>query len=69
MLALGGQNHHWHSDNPFHRPMFWRHRRFQEQAIALWEAIASRYSGRPEVAGYNVLAADGGPYPGETAGR
>ena len=53
--APGGQNHYWHSDNPFHRPLFWQHGQFQDQAIALWEAVASRYCGRPEVAGYNVL--------------
>ncbi|HYK71090.1 MAG TPA: glycoside hydrolase family 5 protein [Streptosporangiaceae bacterium] len=53
--APGGQNHHWHSDNPFHQPLFWQHRSFQDRAIGLWEAIASRYAGRPEVAGYNVL--------------
>jgi endoglucanase len=53
--APGAQNHHWHSDNPFHQPLFWQHRSFQDRAIALWEAIASRYAGRPEVAGYNVL--------------
>jgi endoglucanase len=53
--APGAQNHHWHSDNPFHKPLFWQHRSFQDRAIALWEAIASRYAGRPEVAGYNVL--------------
>jgi endoglucanase len=53
--APGAQNHHWHSDNPFHKPLFWQHRSFQDRAIGLWEAIASRYSGRPEVAGYNVL--------------
>ena len=53
--APGAQNHHWHSDNPFHKPLFWQHRSFQDRAVALWEAIASRYAGRPEVAGYNVL--------------
>jgi endoglucanase len=53
--APGWQNHHWHSDNPFHQPLFWQHRFFQDRAIELWEAIASRYAGRPEVAGYNVL--------------
>jgi hypothetical protein len=51
----GGQNHHWHSDNPFHRPLFWRHPQFQDRAVGLWRAIAARYAGRPEVAGYNVL--------------
>jgi len=54
-VAPGGQNHHWHSDNPFHQPLLWQHRSFQDRAIGLWEAIASRYAGRPEVAGYNVL--------------
>lgn len=53
--APGGQNHHWHSDNPFHRPLFWQHRQFQERAITLWQAIAARCADRPEVAGYNVL--------------
>jgi hypothetical protein len=53
--APGGQNHHWHSDNPFHRPQFWQHPHFQDRAVALWRAIAARYAGRPEVAGYNVL--------------
>jgi endoglucanase len=53
--APGGQNHHWHSDNPFHRPLLWRHPHFQDRAVALWRAIAARYAGRPEVAGYNVL--------------
>jgi endoglucanase len=53
--APGGQNHHWHSDNRFHRPLFWQHRQFQDRAIALWEAIAARYATRPGVAGYNIL--------------
>jgi endoglucanase len=53
--APGGQSHHWHSDNPFHQPLFWQHRQFQDRAVTLWEAIAARYAGRPEVAGYNLL--------------
>ncbi len=53
--APGGQNHHWHSDNPFHKPLFWQHPHFQDRAVALWEAIAARYAQRPEVAGYNLL--------------
>lgn len=53
--APGWQNHHWHSDNPFHRPLFWQQRSFQDRAVAWWEAVAARYAGRPEVAGYNVL--------------
>src|SRR5215469_11753920 len=23
--AQGCQNHHWHSDNPFHQPLLWQH--------------------------------------------
>src|SRR5215469_9240988 len=53
--APGFQNHHWHSDNPFHEPLLWQHRSFQDRAVTLWEAIAARYALRPEVAGYNVL--------------
>ena len=53
--APGAQNHHWHSDNQFHKPLFWEHRAFQDRAVALWEAIATRYASRPEVAGYNLL--------------
>jgi endoglucanase len=53
--APGGQNHHWHSDNPFHRPLFWQQKSFQDRAIRLWETIAGHYADRPEVAGYNVL--------------
>jgi endoglucanase len=53
--APGYQNHHWHSDNPTHQALFWRHPHFQERVIRLWEAIAERYRDRPEVAGYNPL--------------
>jgi endoglucanase len=53
--APGYQNHHWHSDNPTHQALFWRHPHFQERVIRLWEAIADRYRDRPEVAGYNPL--------------
>jgi endoglucanase len=53
--APGAQNHHWHSDNPVHKPLFWQHSQFQDRAVAWWEAVASRYADRPEVAGYNVL--------------
>jgi hypothetical protein len=53
--APGWQNHHWHSDNPFHQPLFWQQPSFQDRAITWWEAVAARYAGRPEVAGYNVL--------------
>lgn len=51
----GGQNAHWHSDNPTHRAAFWEHRVFQDQAAALWLAIAQHFSGNPAVAGYNPV--------------
>ena len=51
----GSQNHHWHSDNPTHVPAFWQHRQFQDRAINLWQAIATRYRDEPAVAGYNLL--------------
>ncbi|PQM21022.1 hypothetical protein Sfr7A_23550 [Streptomyces xinghaiensis] len=51
----GAQNHHWHSDNPTHRPAFWTHRHFQDRAVALREELADRYRDRPEVAGYNPV--------------
>jgi endoglucanase len=51
----GAQNHHWHSDNYTHRPMFWDHPHFQDRAVALWEVIADRYQGDPRVAGYNPI--------------
>jgi endoglucanase len=66
--APGGQNHHWHSDNPFHQPLFWQHRSFQDRAITLWSAIASRYARRPEVAGYNVLNEPADSSPGGLVG-
>lgn len=51
----GAQNHHWHSDNYAHRPMFWDHRHFQDRAVAIWEVIADRYKDDPRVAGYNPI--------------
>jgi hypothetical protein len=51
----GWQNHHWHSDNPTHRALFWEHRHFQDRVVNLWEAIADRYKGDPWVAGYNLM--------------
>lgn len=51
----GYQNHHWHSDNPTHEPTFWMHPHFQDRAVHLWEAIASRYRDNPWVAGYNPV--------------
>jgi endoglucanase len=51
----GAQNHHWHSDNPTHVPMFWAHRDFQDRVINLWEHLADHYRDQPWVAGYNLL--------------
>jgi len=53
--APGGQNHHWHSDNPTHVPLFWVHRDFQDRVVNLWEHLATHYRGHPGVAGYNLL--------------
>ena len=53
--APGYQNHHWHSDNPFHQPLFFSDPIFSERSLGLWSSIAARYAGRPEVAGYNIL--------------
>lgn len=53
--APGYQNHHWHSDNPTHQALFWQHPHFQDRVVHLWEALATRYRDRPEVAGYNLL--------------
>lgn len=51
----GGQNAHWHSDNPTHRAAFWDHRVFQDRVVSLWQAIAQHFSGNPAVAGYNPV--------------
>jgi endoglucanase len=51
----GYQNQHWHSDNPTHKALFWRHRHFQDRTVNLWEAIAGRYRDNPWVAGYNPI--------------
>jgi endoglucanase len=51
----GYQNQSWHSDNPTHKALFWRHKHFQDRAIHLWEVIADRYKGNPWVAGYNPV--------------
>lgn len=53
--APGYQNQDWHSDNPTHKALFWRHRHFQDRACHLWQAIARRYRDNPWVAGYNPL--------------
>ena len=51
----GYQNQHWHSDNPTHIATFWDHPHFQDRVVNLWEAFATRYRDRPEVAGYNPI--------------
>jgi endoglucanase len=51
----GAQNHHWHSDNPAHVPLLWRHPHFQDRTVRLWEALADRYRENPWVAGYNPV--------------
>ena len=51
----GAQNQHWHSDNATHVAMFWQQRQFQDRAVNLWQAIATRYRDEPAVAGYNLL--------------
>ncbi|MFC4243239.1 glycoside hydrolase family 5 protein [Gryllotalpicola reticulitermitis] len=51
----GSQNQHWHSDNATHLAAFWDQRSFQERAINIWRAIATRYKGNPWVAGYNLM--------------
>ena len=53
--APGSQNQHWHSDNPTHIAAFWQHPHFQDRAVAIWQAIATRYRDNPWVAGYNLL--------------
>jgi endoglucanase len=51
----GFQNQHWHSDNPTHRAIFWKHKDFQDRALHLWEVIAERYKDQPWVAGYDLI--------------
>lgn len=51
----GGQNRHWHSDNPTHHASFWEHRHFQDRVVHLWAALAERYRGNATVAGYNIM--------------
>jgi endoglucanase len=51
----GFQNQHWHSDNPTHKALFWKHKDFQDRALYLWEVIAERYKDQPWVAGYDLI--------------
>jgi endoglucanase len=56
MHALPGfQNQHWHSDNPTHKALLWKHKDFQDRALHLWEVIAERYKNQPWVAGYDLI--------------
>jgi aryl-phospho-beta-D-glucosidase BglC (GH1 family) len=51
----GYQNQHWHSDNPTHKALLWKHKDFQDRTVVLWEAIASHYRDEPWVAGYDLI--------------
>ncbi len=51
----GFQNQHWHSDNPTHIALFWKHKHFQDRVVHLWETIARRYKDNPWIAGYNLI--------------
>ena len=51
----GFQNQHWHSDNPTHVALFWKHKHFQDRVVHLWEELARRYRSNPWVAGYNLI--------------
>jgi endoglucanase len=51
----GFQNQHWHSDNPTHKALFWKHKDFQDRALHLWEVIAEHYKNQPWIAGYDLM--------------
>ncbi len=51
----GWQNSHWHSDNERGASLFWTHKLFQDRLAGLWREIASRYTGRAAVAGYELM--------------
>src|SRR4030095_16097089 len=51
----GFQNQHWHSDNPTHMALFWKHKHFQDRVTYLWEVLAERYRGNGWLAGYNLI--------------
>ena len=57
----GYQNQHWHSDNPTHKALLWKHKHFQDRTVNIWEHIAERYRGNPWVAGYNPINEPGDP--------
>jgi endoglucanase len=60
----GYQNQHWHSDNPTHKALLWKHKHFQDRTVNIWEHIAERYRGNPRVAGYNPINE-----PGDSTGE
>src|SRR5919198_5242792 len=51
----GCQNQHWHSDNPTHLALFWKHKHFQDRAVHLWEVFAAHYRDNGWVAGYTLI--------------
>ena len=51
----GYQNQHWHSDNPTHKALLWKHKDFQDRTVVIWEAIARHYRDQPWVAGYDLI--------------
>jgi endoglucanase len=51
----GYQNQHWHSDNPTHKALLWKHKDFQDRTVVLWQAIAAHYRDQPWVAGYDLI--------------
>jgi endoglucanase len=51
----GYQNQHWHSDNPTHKALLWKHKDFQDRTVVLWEALAAHYRDEPWVAGYDLI--------------
>ncbi|MCW5733972.1 MAG: cellulase family glycosylhydrolase [Enhydrobacter sp.] len=59
--APGGQTGINHDDGPGYPLMFYvpRHR---DLTVALWQAIARRYTGNPEILGYDVLNEPIAPY-------
>lgn len=51
----GSQNTDWHSDNITGQALFWKYRCFQDQIVAFWKELASRYAKNPWIAGYDVI--------------
>lgn len=57
----GSQNNEWHCDNPTHHAGFWGHPHFEERVLNMWRALATRYRGNPQVAGYEPINEPGDP--------